>query len=867
MTPRPLIFRSHFSLGDIVLMTAAVRDLHRCYPGRFITDVRTPFGELWDGNPWLRHLDENRPEVQTVDLGYPLINFSNQVPCHALHGFADGVNEKLGLEIKTTEFKGDLHLSDAERSAPSAVAQISGQDIPYWLVAAGGKFDVTIKWWETERYQQVVDHFRGRIQFVQVGAAGDWHPKLDGTIDLRGQTSVRELLQLVHHSQGVLCGVTALMHLAAAVEGKTRPALHRPCVVVAGGREPTHWEAYPNHQFIHTIGALSCCATGGCWRSRTVPLGDGDARDRPENLCVTPAGSLPRCMDMITAAEVIRRIETYFQGGALAYLNRPQAKLAAKAAGATLFRSLAATSLTPQTARPALERVVRSLLGYPGGFRGRGLVIAAGGVRYFTNAWVCLRMLRRLGCTLPVQFWHLGPGELDAKMKALVAPFGVECVDALALRAHKPARILRGWELKPYALLHSKFREIILLDADNVPAVNPEFLFDTPEFQRTGALFWPDQPNAALASKAWALCGLEARTERPFESGQIVLDKKRGWKPLCLTMWFNEHSDFWYEHTLGDKETFHLAWRKLAAPFAMPKRSPGGRMRQYDFQGRLLFQHRNTDKWSPLLTNRQIPGFRFEQECRAYLEELRAAWDMKIAGATGEDAAPRPAPFEVRAKAPASANGETAHEAGPVTVVTLHDDGMASVGRLTSAAWQAYARARNYGFIGHDRLLDPARHPAWNKILAVRQAVAAQREGWVMWVDADAMVMNHRVRVEDLLPPDRDLVFASDFNGLCSGVFLVRCSEWTLQFLDAIFFLGDLNHDPDGFGPKWEQNTIKLVLKNFAGCAERVTLLPQRQLNSSIDLFQQGDFILHLGVMSNGDRVRVFRAAEKWVVT
>jgi len=32
-------------------------------------------------------------------------------------------------------------------------------------------------------------------------------------------------------------------------------------------------------------------------------------------------GNLPRCMDMITAEEVIRRIEWYFDGGAIEYLN------------------------------------------------------------------------------------------------------------------------------------------------------------------------------------------------------------------------------------------------------------------------------------------------------------------------------------------------------------------------------------------------------------------------------------------------------------------------------------------------------------------------------------------------------------------
>ena len=39
---RKLIFRNFQSPGDIVMLTAAVRDLHKCYPGRFVTDVLTP---------------------------------------------------------------------------------------------------------------------------------------------------------------------------------------------------------------------------------------------------------------------------------------------------------------------------------------------------------------------------------------------------------------------------------------------------------------------------------------------------------------------------------------------------------------------------------------------------------------------------------------------------------------------------------------------------------------------------------------------------------------------------------------------------------------------------------------------------------
>jgi hypothetical protein len=92
--------------------------------------------------------------------------------------------------------------------------------------------------------------------------------------------------------------------------------------VILGGREPAHWVAYPQHQVLHTNGALRCCANGGCWRARTVPLGDLHEKDAQDMICVDVVdGPLPRCMDMITAEDVIRRIELYFKGGAVSYLS------------------------------------------------------------------------------------------------------------------------------------------------------------------------------------------------------------------------------------------------------------------------------------------------------------------------------------------------------------------------------------------------------------------------------------------------------------------------------------------------------------------------------------------------------------------
>jgi ADP-heptose:LPS heptosyltransferase len=332
---KKLILECPLSPGDIVMLTAAVRDLHRACPGRFATDVRTRCQALWQYNPWLTPLREDDPEVEVIACDYPLINASNHTPYHCLHGFIDFLNDRLGLNIRPTLFQGDIHLAPHEKAWFSQVHELTGEDTPFWIIVAGGKPDITIKWWSAGRYQAVVDHFRGRIQFVQVGEARHHHPPLRGVIDLRGRTDLRQLVRLVHHAQGVLCPVTSLMHLAAAVETRPGRAPRRPCVVVAGGREPVNWEAYPHHQFIHTIGALPCCATGGCWKARTHPLGDGDERDKPEALCVDVRGELPRCMDLISARDVCRRIETYFAGGQAQFLTRAQAQAAERGVALT----------------------------------------------------------------------------------------------------------------------------------------------------------------------------------------------------------------------------------------------------------------------------------------------------------------------------------------------------------------------------------------------------------------------------------------------------------------------------------------------------------------------------------------------------
>ena len=295
------------------------------------------------------------------------------------------------------------------------------------------------------------------------------------------------------------------------------------------------------------------------------------------------------------------------------------------------------------------DEAIRDAPPYPmDRFSGRGIVMAAGGPRHFTNAWVTLQVLRNVvGCTLPVQLWYLGPDEMSAQMIELLRPLNVECVDALDVRQRYPVRRLGGWECKPYAIVHSPFSEVLWLDSDNTPLVDPGFLFSEPEYARTGAIFWPDLTRLPPDHPIWTICRVPWRDEPELESGQIVLDKARCWAALQLTLHLNAWSDFYYQYVWGDKETFHMAWRMLGQPYAMPSRPPrkaigswsrapesdGGAwtLFQHDLAGREVFHHRtSTGKWNLLGENLSFPGFPFDAFCRDALAELGQRWDGRV---------------------------------------------------------------------------------------------------------------------------------------------------------------------------------------------------------------------------------------------
>jgi hypothetical protein len=226
-------------------------------------------------------------------------------------------------------------------------------------------------------------------------------------------------------------------------------------------------------------------------------------------------------------------------------------------------------TITAENARTLFEEASQ-FAGGQSAFEGRGIIISAGGP-FVPSAYVVVRLLRHFGVQLPIEIWHAGHDEIPDWAREALGLWGVTFHDVMPFCEGRPLSEMRGWPIKPAALMNSRLREVLFLDADAFPLRNLEFLFDSPQFAEARAIFWPDNRRHRMVAGGtiWPLTGLAYRADPEFETGIFLVDKTDCWRELKLTEWLNQHSSFWYDHVLGDKDTFYLAFRKLGRPFML----------------------------------------------------------------------------------------------------------------------------------------------------------------------------------------------------------------------------------------------------------------------------------------------------------
>lgn len=109
--------------------------------------------------------------------------------------------------------------------------------------------------WYPQRFQELCAQLRSDVRVVQVGSASD--VKLEGAIDLRGKTSLRQTAAVLANSLVFIGLVGFVMHLARAVDCRS--------VIIYGGREKPSLTGYvANKNLYQQVRCAPCWLRNAC---------------------------------------------------------------------------------------------------------------------------------------------------------------------------------------------------------------------------------------------------------------------------------------------------------------------------------------------------------------------------------------------------------------------------------------------------------------------------------------------------------------------------------------------------------------------------------------------------------------------------
>jgi ADP-heptose:LPS heptosyltransferase len=295
---KEIIFHNRQRIGDVLMFTAAIRDFKAIFPDVKV-NVNSTAMHIWDNNPYLdRTLIPN--EQNTLKIGPSrLTNSSNRLDWHFANAYRMSIEDALKINIPQGESIPDIWLTEEEFNAPRV------NEKPYWIIVIGGEKSWGCKMYPFERWQEFVKQNPDTL-FYQLGAREDNHPKLIGrnVVDYIGKTQdhntgIRDLFKLFLNAEGSIGLVSFHMHLSAA--------FRKPCIVVAGAREPVSFTRYPGHRYLATDGCLPC-GIKACWHCDINTC---------EDLVIVNNEKIPRCVDLIVPEDLTQALNLYYLGGRL----------------------------------------------------------------------------------------------------------------------------------------------------------------------------------------------------------------------------------------------------------------------------------------------------------------------------------------------------------------------------------------------------------------------------------------------------------------------------------------------------------------------------------------------------------------------
>jgi galactosyl transferase GMA12/MNN10 family len=155
---------------------------------------------------------------------------------------------------------------------------------------------------------------------------------------------------------------------------------------------------------------------------------------------------------------------------------------------------------------------------------------------------------------------------------------------------------------------------------------------------------------------------------------------------------------------------------------------------------------------------------------------------------------------------------------------------------------------------------DTNRPAAWSKLKFVLENMC--NYDYIMWIDCDAKITNFNYNVLNFLDEKSEFLVSKDNNGINSGVFIVKCTEYMAEFLLHTYKQAQYtNHC------WWEQAAINELFRiNYSEINQKVKYLPQEIFNSYISNWNENSFILHCPALQLEKRVQILESKESPLV-
>ena len=210
---------------------------------------------------------------------------------------------------------------------------------------------------------------------------------------------------------------------------------------------------------------------------------------------------------------------------------------------------------------------------------------------------------------------------------------------------------------------------------------------------------------------------------------------------------------------------------------------------------------------------------------------------------------------------------------GGIGLVTYATENIWNYTAYSFAVNEIYAEHNNYVMLhldeGSSNNYDPI-DSRWNKVKILEEALDpengwARDYEWVVWVDADAIILDMDMKIEEVVAshPDAHLLVSAEHAGsstlMNSGVVIVKNSPWTIDFLQKwwTFKTRTLYSDQEQFDLLYKAKYDELDLER------KIAILPPDAINSDPPaMTQQKPYnqVLHLMGEHTMYRVKVFES-------